>query len=106
MSVSPAQNRSKPPPVPDSPTLTRMLGFSSFSSSAAALLMGKTVEEPSTATEPDAPSPVAALVWPPPQALSASPSAAMPGTIARRMEVLITSFSPDKSVCPVLTVRT
>ena len=33
MSVSPAQNFSKPPPVPDSPTVTLTSGFSSERSS-------------------------------------------------------------------------
>jgi hypothetical protein len=75
-----------------------MSGFSSFSSSAAASLMGKTVDEPSTATEPLAPpSPesVSAPASAPPQAESASARAAMPGTIARRKEVLFTSVAPD-----------
>ena len=57
-----------------------------LSSSAAASLSGKTVEEPSTATEPLTPSvsvPEAAS-WPPPQAVSTSARAAMAGTIARR----------------------
>ena len=36
MSVSPAQNFSKPPPVPEIPTVTLTSGFSSRNSSAAA----------------------------------------------------------------------
>ena len=47
MSVSPAQNFSKPPPVPDWPTVTWTLGCSSLKSSPAASAKGKTVEEPS-----------------------------------------------------------
>ena len=47
MSVSPAQNFSKPPPVPDWPTVTWTLGCSSLKSSPAASANGKTVEEPS-----------------------------------------------------------
>ena len=40
MSVSPAQNFSKPPPVPDSPTVILTSGFSSLKSSAAAWANG------------------------------------------------------------------
>ncbi len=40
MSVSPAQKASKPPPVPDSPTVTCTSGFSSLRSSWAATLIG------------------------------------------------------------------
>ena len=40
MSVSPAQNFSKPPPVPDWPTVMRTSGFSSLNSSAAAWANG------------------------------------------------------------------
>ena len=47
MSVSPAQNFSKPPPVPDSPTVTLTPGFSPWKPSAAAWANGKTVLEPS-----------------------------------------------------------
>ena len=49
MSVSPAQNFSKPPPVPDWPTVIWTFGCSSLNSSAAAWANGKTVEEPSIA---------------------------------------------------------
>jgi hypothetical protein len=58
------------------------------------LLMGNTVEEPSTATDPDAPllSPPLA-VCPPPHAASASERPTMPDAIAQRLEVLFTSFS-------------
>jgi hypothetical protein len=52
MSVSPAQNRLKPPPVPAMPTVTRTPGFVTWNSSAMASLMGATVLEPSTETEP------------------------------------------------------
>ena len=55
MSVSSAQKRSKPPPVPASETVTWTSGFSSLRSSWAAVLIGKTVEEPSTTTLPLAP---------------------------------------------------
>ena len=49
MSVSPAQNFSKPPPVPDVPTVTCTSGYSSLNSSAAASANGATVDEPSIA---------------------------------------------------------
>ena len=52
MSVLPAQNDSKPPPVPEEATVTLMFRFCSSSSSAAASLSGKTVDDPSTATRP------------------------------------------------------
>src|SRR3712207_9345925 len=47
MSVSPAQNFSKPPPVPEVPTVILTLGFWALNSSAAACANGATVEEPS-----------------------------------------------------------
>ena len=53
MSVSPAQNFSKPPPVPDSPTVIFTSGLSSLNSSPAASANGKTVEEPSIRIVPD-----------------------------------------------------
>ena len=56
MSVSPAQNFSKPPPVPDWPTVTWTLGCSSLKSSPAASAKGKTVEEPSIRIVPESSS--------------------------------------------------
>ena len=55
MSVSPAQNFSKPPPVPAAPTVMLTSGFSSANSSAAASANGCTVLEPSMAMLPDRP---------------------------------------------------
>src|SRR5215213_9212101 len=52
MSVSPAQNFSKPPPVPEMPTVTLTSGLSSLNSSAAASVNGPTVDEPSIAIVP------------------------------------------------------
>ena len=40
MSVSPAQNFLKPPPVPEMPTVTRALGFAFWNSSATASVIG------------------------------------------------------------------
>jgi hypothetical protein len=49
MSVSPRQNFLKPPPVPDTPTVTFIWFFLAFwNSSATASVTGKTVLEPST----------------------------------------------------------
>ena len=78
MSVSPAQNFSKPPPVPEVPTVTLTPGCSSLKSSAAAVVSGATVLEPSTLTLPESslellPSPLPALtasvLLSPPQAV-------------------------------------
>jgi hypothetical protein len=50
-SVSPRQNFLKPPPVPDTPTVTRWRPcFAFWNSSATASVTGKTVLEPSTLT--------------------------------------------------------
>ena len=56
MSVSPRQNFSNPPPVPDVATVTLMFGDSVLNFSAAAEVSGATVDEPSTRTLPLAPS--------------------------------------------------
>ena len=53
MSVSPAQNFSKPPPVPEMPTVILTSGLSSRNSSAAASLSGPTVLDPSILIEPE-----------------------------------------------------
>src|SRR4029453_3246845 len=53
MSVSPAQNFSKPPPVPEVPTVTLTSGFSRLNSSAIASVSGPTVLEPSTRISPE-----------------------------------------------------
>ena len=74
MSVSPAQNFSKPPPVPEEPTVIFTFGLSSLKSSAAACAKGRTVLEPSMAIVPE-------RFWsppPPPPLLSSSPHAATP----------------------------
>ena len=56
MSVSPAQNFWKPPPVPETPTVTRTSGATERNSSATASVTGKTVLDPSMATEPESSS--------------------------------------------------
>ena len=53
MSVSPAQNFSKPPPVPEVPTVIFTSGFSAWNSSAAAWANGPTVLEPSMRMSPE-----------------------------------------------------
>ena len=53
MSVSPAQNFSKPPPVPAVPTVIFTSGFSAWNASWAAWAKGATVLEPSIAIEPE-----------------------------------------------------
>ena len=53
MSVSPAQNFSKPPPVPDVPTVIFTSGFSPWNCSAAAWANGPTVLEPSIVMVPE-----------------------------------------------------
>ena len=62
MSVSPAQNTLKPPPVPEVATVTLTPGSTSRKRSAAASVSGATVDEPSTATEPVRPSPAGSSV--------------------------------------------
>ena len=53
MSVSPAQNFWKPPPVPEVPTVTVTPGFSPWNISAAADDSGSKVLDPSMTTGPD-----------------------------------------------------
>ena len=75
MSVSPAQNFSKPPLVPAAPTVMLTSGFSSLKSSAAAWANGSTVLDPSIEIVPERSPPVS----PPPSVVeSSSPQAATP----------------------------
>ena len=53
MSVSPLQNFSKPPPVPEVPTVICTPEFSAMKSSAAVSLNGATVLEPSITISPE-----------------------------------------------------
>ena len=77
MSVSPAQNFSKPPPVPEVPTVIFTSGFSPWNCSAAAWANGPTVLEPSILMVPER-----SLPPPPPPPLlpssSSLPQAAAP----------------------------
>ena len=57
MSVSPAQNFWKPPPVPAVATVTLTPGSTARKRSAAASLKGATVDDPSTVTVPLTPPP-------------------------------------------------
>ena len=52
-SVSPLQNFLKPPPVPEMPTVTWTPGLAAPKASAAAVVSGPTVEEPSAEMVPD-----------------------------------------------------
>src|SRR3954447_25079830 len=71
MSVSPAQNFSKPPPVPDVPTVIFTFGFSPWNASWAAWANGATVLDPSILIAPErSPPPPLLLALPP---LSSSP---------------------------------
>ncbi len=53
MSVSPAQKRAKPSPVPGPSTLMATLGFCSLKSSLTRVEMGSTVEEPEMTISPE-----------------------------------------------------
>src|SRR5215218_10835627 len=86
MSVSPAQNFSNPPPVPEVPTVTLTSGFSALNSSAIASVSGPTVLEPSTRMSPDK---LSGVLPEPPLSLSSSPHAATP--TARTPEAARTS---------------
>ena len=73
-SVSLRQNRSKPPPVPEIPTVTRAFGFFFWNPSAAAIAYGPTVLDPSAVTVPlsaDTPAVAAAVSTTAPSAASA-----------------------------------
>ncbi len=75
MSVSPAQKRSKPPPVPETPTVICTPEFSCWKRSAARVVNGPTVLEPSAWMRPERlsdPPPVA----PAPDSSSSPPHAA------------------------------
>ena len=52
MSVSPSQNSSNPSPVPGPSTSRSTVGSESLNSSATRIVIGSTVEEPDTTTEP------------------------------------------------------
>src|SRR3954452_16903394 len=73
MSVSPAQNFSKPPPVPDVPTVIFTFGFWPWNCSAAACAKGPTVLEPSILMLPERSPPP-----PPLPPLSSLPQALAP----------------------------
>ena len=92
MSVSPMQNFSKPPPVPEVPTETLTSEFSPLNSSPAAEVSGSTVDEPSTTTSPDAPSspPLVAGSLLPPQAARPRESTSAAG---RAMRLMVLRFT-------------
>ena len=81
-SVSPLQNFSKPPPVPEMLTETRTPGLTSMNNSAATSEAGPTVEEPSITIEPVSSAVVSSVVEPPEVVVVAagSDSAAQPAS--------------------------
>ena len=98
MSVSPAQNFSKPPPVPEVPTVMRTPGLSSWKISAATVVSGPTVLEPSTRIVPlnDLAAPPLAVVpasslpaSEPPQAVNVAAMAAVASPRLRRRESFV-----------------
>jgi hypothetical protein len=93
MSVSPAQNFSNPPPVPEMPTVILTSGFSSRNSSAAASVSGPTVLDPSTLMEPDR-FPALALSSPHALAIRGSDSnrSAVGNSMRERTRALLLSF--------------
>ena len=83
MSVSPAQKRSKPPPVPETPTVICTPEFSCWKRSAARVVNGPTVLEPSAWMRPERlsdPPPVA----PAPDSSSSPPHAAAANASSER----------------------
>src|SRR5688500_16588857 len=62
MSISPRPNFLKPPPVPETPTVTLTSGCSALNSSATASVIGYTVLDPSIFISPVSFSPVVASV--------------------------------------------
>ncbi len=72
-SVSPRQKRSKPPPVPETPTVTWTPEFAFWKRSAAAVAKGPTVLEPSAWIRPDRSLPPPEEVVVVPEASSSSP---------------------------------
>src|SRR5690606_3928473 len=114
IAVSPWQNRSKPPPVPDVATSTWTPGFSPMNSSAAASDRGATVLDPSISTEPDASVPVDSVspesadsesscdvssdpvdaVSSPSSPHAVRPSTSTPATATARSQLLEITFTP------------
>src|SRR6185503_7597329 len=84
MSVSPAQNFSKPPPVPDVPTVIFTFGFSPWNASWAAWAKGATVLDPSILIVPERspPPPLLLLLLELPPLSSSPPHAAAPSASA------------------------
>src|SRR5829696_8209297 len=90
MSVSPAQNFSKPPPVPEVPTVIFTPGFSAWKASWAACANGATVLDPSILMLPESSSPLLALALP--LSSSSSPQAAAPRARAQQAAKVMSVF--------------
>src|SRR5262245_7993644 len=105
-SVSPLQNFSNPPPVPEIPTTT----FTSLTlpnSSAAASAMGPTVLDPSTTTSPERSPPLEGepddddpSSSPPPQATAITTLATASAKPARRRLNIENTLEPPSSNLP------
>src|SRR5215207_11211564 len=89
MSVSPAQNFSKPPPVPEVPTVIFTPGFSAWKASWAACANGATVLDPSILMLPESSSPLLALALP---LSSSSPQAAATRARAQQAAKVMSVF--------------
>src|SRR6185436_1649862 len=104
-SVSPRQNFWKPPPVPDTPTVTRASVCVFWNSSATASLIGNTVLEPSTrivgaAASATTPAEPAAL----PQAVIEPPSTRLAATRAHT-DMPIPYTGQISQRCPTRKIR-
>ncbi len=104
MSVSPAQKRLKPSPVPGPSIVGLKSGFDAMNASATPVEMGSTVDEPETLIEPEIPPPVGAeaagdspapaeadglALAPPPQAATAK-AATRASAPMRFVDVIVT----------------
>src|SRR5680860_834264 len=94
MSVSPAQNFSKPPPVPEVPTVTLTQGCSAWKSSAAASDRGATVLEPSMRIVPERSPPQPLVSSSSPQAPTPSARTDTQATIVSHLELV--TLSPSR----------
>ncbi len=94
MSVSPRQKRSKPPPVPEIPTVMRTSEFSRWKFSAAAVTYGPTVLEPSAVIVPPLEPPP-----PHPATVATSAASAIASRARPRLDPIVgtTAVSPRRS---------
>src|SRR5215213_4875076 len=100
MSVSPLQNFSKPPPVPDVPTVIFTFGFSPWNASWAACANGATVLEPSILIAPERSPPVLALALPP-LSSSSPPHAVAPSARTPHAAIEMMIFFMSRTLTPL-----